>query len=133
MLYPNIYLNSVTEITLEMLNENNIKGLILDLDNTIIDFDRVLVDGVKDWINNLKNNSIKLCILSNTNKLDKVTKAAEELELEYINFARKPLKFGFKKALKLLQLDAKNIAAVGDQIFTDVIGANRMRNVCNTC
>ncbi|MCL2859762.1 MAG: YqeG family HAD IIIA-type phosphatase [Oscillospiraceae bacterium] len=133
MLYPNLYLNSITEITLEMLNKNNIKGLILDLDNTIIDFDRNLANGVKEWCENLKKSNIKICILSNTNKVDKVAKAAKELNLGYINFARKPLKSGFKKAKKLLQLETKNIAVVGDQIFTDIIGANRMRNVLDTC
>lgn len=133
MLYPNMYLNSITEITIEMLNKNNIKGLMLDLDNTIIDFNRNLANGVKEWCDNLKKANIKICILSNTNKIDKVTKAAKELNLEYINFARKPFKTGFKKAQKLLKLETKNIAVVGDQIFTDVIGANRMRNVLDTC
>jgi len=133
MLYPNLYLNSITEITLEMLNKNDIKGLILDLDNTIIDFNRNIATGVKEWCEKLKKSNIKICILSNTNKIEKVTKAANELNLEYINFARKPLKSGFKKAQKLLQLETKSIATVGDQIFTDIIGANRMRNVFNTC
>ena len=49
------------------------------------------------------------------------------LDLKFYYFAKKPLKFGFKKAQKYLNIDAKNIGVVGDQIFTDVIGSNRMK------
>ena len=58
-------------------------------------------------------------------KKDKVEIVANALELPYFYLATKPLKRGFKKAIKLLQEKEENIAAVGDQIFTDVIGANR--------
>lgn len=119
--YPDIYLNNVKEITIELLNKNNVKGLLLDVDNTLIDFDLKVLEGVKEWCENLKKQGIKLCILSNTNKIEKVKKVAKELDLQYINFAKKPFKKGFKRAMKLLDLDAKNIAAVGDQIMTDVL------------
>ena len=125
ILYPNYYCNKVTDITVELLQNNHIKGLILDVDNTLIDFDRNLLDGLIDWIEQIKLSGIKCMILSNTNKHDKVKKVAETLNIPYIYFAKKPLKSGFKKAAKLLELPNKNIAAIGDQIFTDVIGANR--------
>ena len=126
MLYPNEYLNSVKEINLEMLNKNNIQGLILDIDNTLLDFDRKIPEGVEEWLKNLKNSGIKCCILSNSNKLGKIQYVAKKLDLPYIYFAKKPLKIGFKKAMKILNLKEENIAVVGDQILTDVIGANRM-------
>ena len=126
ILYPNIYLNNVKEITYEFLKENNIKGLILDVDNTLIDFNKNILDGADKWVNEMKNNNIRLCILSNTNKIEKVKKVATYLDLKYINFAKKPLKNGFIKASKLLNLENKNIAVVGDQIMTDIIGGNRM-------
>lgn len=66
-LYPKLYLNSVKEITLQMLEQNNIKGLILDVDNTLIDFDKKMPEGVKEWAENLKQNNIKLYIVSNSN------------------------------------------------------------------
>ena len=124
--YPNIYLNNVKDIKLELLKENKIKGLLLDVDNTLIDFDLKILEGAKEWCEALKQNNIRLCILSNTNKIEKVKKVATELELPYINFAKKPFKSGFKKAVKLLELEAKNIGVVGDQIMTDVLGGNRM-------
>ena len=126
ILYPNLYCKNVMAITVEILQKNNIKGLILDVDNTLIDFDLKLLDGAKICCENLKKCGIKLCILSNTNKLEKVKKVASTLDLEYINFAKKPSKSGFKKGLKYLGLDPKNVAAVGDQIMTDVFGGNRM-------
>ena len=121
ILYPDIYLNNVKEITIDLLKKNNIKGLLLDVDNTLIDFDLKILEGVNEWCKSLKSEGIKLCILSNTNKIEKVKRVANELDLQYINFAKKPSKKGFKRAMKLLELDSKNIAAVGDQIMTDVL------------
>lgn len=119
--YPNIYLNNVKDIKMELLKENNIKGLLLDVDNTLIDFDLKILEGAKEWCDSLRKEGIKLCILSNTNKIEKVKRVAKELELPYINFAKKPFKKGFKRAIDLLRLDAENVAAVGDQIMTDVL------------
>ena len=126
-LYPDIYIKNVKEITVKLLQENNIKGLILDVDNTLIDYSKNLLDGSKEWCDNLKAHGIKMCILSNTNKVEKVRKVAEALNLEYLYFAQKPNKKGFIKAKKMLELDSENIAVVGDQIFTDVLGGNRVK------
>lgn len=125
--YPNGYFNKVSEISLEYLKENNIKGLILDVDNTLIDYYRNISEETVKWANNLKQNGIKMCILSNSEKKDKVKAVAEKLGLEYSYFGMKPLKRGFKKAKRMLGLENCEIAAIGDQIFTDVIGANRIK------
>ncbi|MGN1301991.1 MAG: YqeG family HAD IIIA-type phosphatase [Clostridia bacterium] len=125
-LYPDLYLNNVKEITLEILKKNKIKGLILDVDNTLIDYDKNLMEGAKQWCDNLKQSGIKICILSNTNKIKKVAKVAKTLDLEYIYFAHKPNKKGFYKARELLGLELGEIATVGDQVFTDVLGGNRV-------
>ena len=124
-IYPDIYLENVKEITIDLLKKNNIKGLILDVDNTLIDYDKIILDGVQEWCNNLKQKGIKMCILSNTNKKKKVKMVAETLDLEYSYFARKPSKKGFFKAKEMLQLECNNIAVVGDQIFTDVLGGRK--------
>jgi len=124
-LYPDLYLNNVKEISIELLKEHKIQGLILDIDNTLINYDKELLDGVKQWCDNLKKEGIRICILSNTNKVNKVKKVADILNLEYEYFAHKPSKKGFKKAKEILKLEEKNIAVVGDQIFTDVLGGKR--------
>ncbi len=127
IIYPRIYMESVKEITIEFLKNNNIKALILDVDNTILDFDKNMPEGIKEWCEHLKDQGIKFCILSNSNKEEKVKMVAKILNLPYFNLATKPFKRGFKKAINLLEEKEENIAAVGDQIFTDVIGANRCK------
>ena len=125
--YPKGYFNKVSEISLEYLKGNNIKGLILDVDNTLIDYYKNISEDTINWASNLKQNGIKMCILSNSNKQEKVKEVAGKLGLEYTYFGMKPLKRGFKKAKKMLSLKNSEIAVVGDQLFTDVLGANRMR------
>lgn len=127
ILYPNAYFNNVKEITINFLQMNKINALILDLDNTLIDYEKNLSQEIIKWANNLKENKIKLYILSNTNKKEKVKNIAKRLEIEYIYFAKKPLKSGFKKVQKILKEESENIGVVGDQIFTDVVGGNRCR------
>ena len=125
MIYPKEYLNSVKDIKLEFLHTNNIKGLILDVDNTLINLDKKMPVGISDWAKRLKTNGIKICILSNSNHLNKVEAVAKILEVPYIFFGKKPLKSGFLRAKEILKLPNENIAVVGDQILTDIIGANR--------
>ena len=124
--YPSLYLDSVKNINPTLLKKNNIKGLILDVDNTLIDYYRNLVDGAEKWCEELKNEGIKCIILSNSNKRSKVEEVAEKLNIDYIMCAKKPLKSGFKRALSKLELKPEEVAVVGDQLFTDVIGAKRM-------
>lgn len=79
LIYPDIYLNNVKDITIEFLRENSIKGLILDIDNTLIDFDKKILNGAKEWCESLKKQGIKFYILSNTNKKQKVENVSKEL------------------------------------------------------
>ena len=58
LLYPNMYLNNATEITVDFLNKNNIKGVLLDVDNTLIDFNLKILNGAKEWCDKLKENNI---------------------------------------------------------------------------
>ncbi len=124
-IYPNAYLKNVQEITIEFLKENNLKALILDVDNTLIDYYKNLSEEKIQWAENLKKQGIILYILSNTNKKPKVEMVAKKLEIPFENFAKKPSKKGFIKIQRKINIKAENIGVVGDQIFTDVIGGNR--------
>ena len=126
-IYPNAYLSSVKEITIQFFLENKIKVLILDVDNTLIDYYKNLSDDVIQWAKELQGQGIKMYILSNTNKKEKVQKVANELEIPYKLFARKPSKKGFLKIQKESNVEPENIGVVGDQIFTDIIGGNRCK------
>lgn len=124
-IYPNEYLNRVEEITIEFLQKHKIKALILDVDNTLIDYNKNLSPNVEKWIRELKGQGTKIYLLSNTNQREKVKKVADRVQIPYEYLAKKPFKFGFKKVQKKLNEKPENIAVVGDQIFTDIIGGNR--------
>ena len=127
ILYPKAYFKSVKEINVDFLKQNNIKALILDVDNTLIDFEKKIPEGTREWAKELKRNGIKLQIVSNTNKKAKVEEVAKKLRIKYIYFAKKPMKSGFRKVQKILNEEPENIGVVGDQIFTDVVGGNRCK------
>lgn len=125
LLYPNAHFDKVEQITIEFLQKNKIKALILDVDNTLIDYNRKMVESVVNWTKEMKGQGIKLYILSNTSHKEKVEEVANRLGVSYQNLAKKPFKSGFLKVQKKLGEKPENIAVVGDQIFTDVIGGNR--------
>lgn len=125
MLYPNKQFKKVEQITIEFLQKNKIKALILDIDNTLIDYNRKMSESVIDWAKKMKGQGIKLYILSNTNHKEKIEEVAKTLEIPYQGLAKKPLKSGFLKVQKEIGEKPENIGVVGDQIFTDVIGGNR--------
>lgn len=121
---PTYALRSITEITPAALKKRGIKALILDVDNTLTTHNNpVPAEGVPEWIEEMKSAGIKLLIVSNNNA-ERVTPFAEKLGLHFVPNGAKPLPFGFLRAVRELRLPRKSIAAVGDQIFTDVLGAN---------
>ena len=124
-IYPDAYFKRVEDITIEFLNKNKIKALLLDVDNTLVDHTKKMTEDVIKWAKELKGQGVKLYILSNTNDKAKIEGIVEKLDIKYQLFAMKPLKIGFKKALKELNEKNENIAIVGDQIFTDIIGGSR--------
>ena len=124
-IYPKKYYDKITDIDVQEFLENNISAIILDVDNTLLDFDLNIVDGLQDWYKKVSEAGIKAIIVSNSNKVQKIEKVASILNIEYIRLAMKPLKKGLKEAQKKLGIKNENIAVIGDQIFTDVIGANR--------
>lgn len=125
-LEPKLIYKGVQYIEFSELKKRKIEGILLDIDNTLIDYSKKLSNEVIDWVDKAREQGFKLCILSNSNKLEKITKVADKLKMEYISFAKKPSKTGYLKAAKLLNLENSKIAMVGDQVFTDVLGANKV-------
>ncbi len=124
-LYPKAYFSKVEEITIQFLKEKKLKALILDIDNTLIDYNENLSEEKVNWVKELRGQGIKFYILSNSNNKKKVENVSKKLNIPYINFAKKPLKMGFLKTKKELKEEADKIGVVGDQIFTDIVGGNR--------
>jgi len=118
--------NKITDIPIDFFKSNNFKYAIIDVDNTLIDLEGKAVEGIKEWTNEAKENGIKLCIASNSTKIKRVKKIAEYLEIPYVCGSMKPFLKGLKKAMKILNAKPGETVEIGDQIFTDVIGANRL-------
>ena len=127
MIYPNEYFDKIDKITIEYLQKNKIKALILDMDNTLINVKEEMPENIENWAKGLKGQGVKLIIVSNSNKKSKIEKTANKIGIKYIVFAKKPLKSGLKEGMKILGEKPENIAVVGDQIFTDIIGGNRCK------
>ena len=104
MLKPKIKIHRITDIKTELLSDINIKGLILDVDNTLsTHHGDVLIDGLEDWLSYIKDSGIKLVIASNS-KEKRVKPFAEKIGLDFVPLSCKPLPFGYNKACKKLGL-----------------------------
>lgn len=125
ILCPDIYVNSILDIPLEMLEQLGIKAFILDLDNTLTEWNSNEVRReFIDWFIKIKAAGYKACILSNNGE-QRVIAVAQKLDIPYIFRARKPSRRSFYKAIELMQVKRTQTAVIGDQIFTDVLGGNR--------
>lgn len=121
---PTYALKKITDITPSALKKRGIKALILDVDNTLTTHNNPAPgSGVPQWIEEMKSAGIKLIIVSN-NSAERVTPFAEMLGLHFVPNGAKPLPVGIAKAVRELGVPKNRIAAVGDQIFTDILGAN---------
>ena len=126
LLTPHMYAESIFQIDLQELKNNNIKGLIIDIDNTLVAWDiKYASEKTKEWLLSLLEEGFKVCLVSN-NTEDRVVTFNEELKLPAIHRANKPRRKAFKKALTILETDIDTTAIIGDQIFTDILGGNRM-------
>jgi len=115
----------VTELDIKRLLDYNIKGVIFDIDNTLVPWGSWdIPEDTRIFIEELKKIDIKCCLLSNTDKRDRAMFIGKELGLAVIPGALKPLPFGFLKALKILGLKREDVVSVGDQLFMDVLGSN---------
>jgi len=111
-------------ITPQFLKKRNIKGLILDVDNTLAVHDGLTpAESVPEWIELMKKHGIKLIIVSNNNS-ERVKPFADKLGIDFVCDSGKPLKRGYESALAKMKLEKSETASVGDQIFTDIWGGN---------
>lgn len=123
-LYPDLLYEKIEDIDLELLKERGIKGFILDIDNTLVIPHTHADDRAKAFVKKIKDNGFKACIVSN-NIYERAKAFAEEVDLDFVCDGNKPSARPFNLAKDKLRLENKEIAVVGDQIFTDVWGGNR--------
>jgi len=125
--YPNQYVKTIFDIDFARLKDQGIQYLLVDLDNTLIPYDETIAnERIKNLFESLNNHGFKVLIISN-NKEERVKIFSEDLDVQYIYSAKKPLKTGFKKAMRILGYPSHSeVALIGDQFMTDVYGGNRM-------
>lgn len=126
ILYPHMYVPSILDIDPLELKKRGIKALLMDLDNTIVPRDmEEFSQDVVEWLKRLKKQGIKLCVVSN-NSTTRVNKLVAPLKIPYVVRAVKPRRRPFRKGMNILGVTHSETAVVGDQIFTDILGGNRL-------
>lgn len=124
--YPDFCVKSVWELDSEFYDKNNIKAIIFDIDNTlVIHKEPEPTKEVLEYFEFLKSKGIKYGIVSN-NKAERVDSFCKNLGVPYASRALKPRKKYLKKIASQLGVPCENICFAGDQVFTDILGANRM-------
>jgi len=121
---PNEHVKSVFAIKPEVLKELGIKGIITDLDNTLVAWDmKEATPEIVEWFEQMKEANIKVTIISNNNQ-ERVKLFSDPIGVPFVYDARKPLPRAFKQAATEMELTKEEIVVIGDQILTDVLGGN---------
>ena len=124
-LFPYISYKSVLDIRPEFLRKNGIRLLLLDLDNTLSPYYRSSpIEGLEMWVDSIKAADINMAIVSN-NKKDRAVKFAEKYGMDCIINAEKPQPDAIFKMMEKFGCTGTETALAGDQIFADVLAANR--------
>lgn len=126
-LLPDYLVANVSELDEEFYKTHNIEAAVFDIDNTLVAHtEPEPPQNVLDYFEFLKSIGIKYGIVSN-NSAERVESFCKNLGVPYYGKALKPRKKYLKKVLKDLNVNPKNAVLVGDQIFTDIYGGNRMK------
>ncbi len=124
LLKPDLVVSSAHELSPALLKEYGIRAVMVDLDDTLVAANaETLKPNYRHWIKSLQQAQIPVLMLSN-GKRERVKRWSQELGIIGLPLVGKPFTFAFRKGLKLLGTKAAETAMIGDQLFTDVLGAN---------
>jgi hypothetical protein len=125
-LVPKLQVNSIYDIDLNGIWQSGIRGIITDLDNTLVGAkDPSATPELLDWLKLVQEAGFKVVIVSNNHRI-RVETFAQPLAIPFIFRAKKPTRSPFLRALKLMGLTPRQTMVIGDQMLTDVLGGNRM-------
>ncbi len=125
-LLPRFMFDKIEDIPLDFMKKIGVKAAILDIDNTLVEPHTPVADKrAVEFVKKLEENGFKVCIVSN-NIYERAKKFADSIPVPFVCDKNKPNKKPFLMALDILKTDAKDVMVVGDQLLTDVWGANRM-------
>ena len=122
--YPDEYLESTYVIDFARMYKKGYRGVIFDIDNTLVPHGAPADERAKELFAHLKELGFACCLLSN-NQRPRVEMFNEEIQVNFIENAHKPSRKNYEKAMELMGTNKKNTLFVGDQLFTDVYGARR--------
>ena len=121
---PTIITEALTDITPELLRSRDIRLLMLDFDNTIVPYTRnEPTEAMENWLTDMAASDIQICVVSNS-KRDRVKIFCDRYGVPCITHASKPFPKGIRECLVKFNIPAWQAALVGDQIYTDTLGAN---------
>ncbi|WP_040207901.1 YqeG family HAD IIIA-type phosphatase [Neobacillus jeddahensis] len=122
---PNEHVKSILDISPEELKSRGVKGIITDLDNTLVEWDRpAATPQLIKWFEEIKKHNILVTIVSNNNE-ERVKAFSEPLHIPFIFKARKPMAPAFHRAIAQMGITKDETVVIGDQLLTDVLGGNR--------
>lgn len=122
--YPGAYCESVFSIDFQKLYDMGYRGLIFDVDNTLVHHGDDSNEAVDDLFRKLHAMGFKTLLLSN-NSAERLERFKRNIDTQYIDEAAKPLPDAYHKAVRMLGIEKSQALCIGDQIFTDILGANR--------
>ena len=121
---PTLIADSVTDLTPELLYSRGIRLLMLDFDNTIVPYTtNEPTDPMSAWLEMMKASNIQICVLSNSHK-ERVKIFCSARGIDCITHANKPFSKGIRQCMEQYELSGRQCALAGDQIYTDILGAN---------
>lgn len=127
LLQPRLLISSVFDLNLDDLKDSGYQGLIMDLDNTLVAWNRPEVPkSLTLWLGEVRQRGIEMCIVSN-NLSQRVEEFSAKIGVSFIAKAAKPRRRAFRQAMRAMGTQAYNTAVVGDQVFTDILGGNRLQ------
>lgn len=122
--YPDDWVDSAYQIDYEKIYDRGYRGLIFDIDNTLVPHGAPADERAIALFARLKNLGFSCCLLSN-NQMERVSSFNEPIQVFFIENAHKPSAKNYRRAMKMMGTDEKNTLFIGDQLFTDVYGAKR--------
>ncbi len=123
--YPKRIADSPYVIDFDKLYKEGYRGIIFDIDNTLVEHGADASPRAIELIASLQKIGFKVCLISN-NKEERVIRFNKDINVNYIHNANKPAKKSFIRAIKLMDTTIKNTVFIGDQLFTDIFGTNRI-------
>ena len=122
--FPDEYLDSTYLIDFDALYKKGYRGVIFDIDNTLVPHGAPADENAEALFAGLKNTGFQCCLLSN-NQYERVSSFNQNIQVHFIENAHKPSRKNYRKAMELMGTSLENTIFVGDQLFTDVYGAKR--------